>query len=247
MSGNKYEEDHSPKMTEKRNPLGRHRIDRLSDEAIKAELERVAKHFGYRKFSRHEFDSVSDQCKGSVVIDRFGSWKSALDQLGVDLKPHRNTRRDQIPKADLLKELGRVWSNLGHRPSKTEWDASDTRYSYTTYKTRFGGWLNACGEYVEFSDDDIPYEAPSDIDRSVKIDRSTEILQENKRNIPLKLRLNVFQRDNFRCIYCGKSPATNHGVTLHVDHITAFSKGGETVIDNLQTLCNECNWGKGGD
>jgi 5-methylcytosine-specific restriction endonuclease McrA len=35
------------------------------------------------------------------------------------------------------------------------------------------------------------------------------------------------------------------GITLHVDHLIAFSKGGVTVLDNLQTLCDSCNLGKG--
>ncbi|MCW5775769.1 MAG: HNH endonuclease [Phycisphaeraceae bacterium] len=32
---------------------------------------------------------------------------------------------------------------------------------------------------------------------------------------------------------------------LHVDHILAWSNGGETVLANLQTLCDRCNLGKG--
>ena len=33
-------------------------------------------------------------------------------------------------------------------------------------------------------------------------------------------------------------------ISLHVDHILAWSKGGETIIENLETLCLECNLGK---
>jgi len=29
-----------------------------------------------------------------------------------------------------------------------------------------------------------------------------------------------------------------------VDHITAWSNGGETILENLQTLCSDCNLGK---
>ncbi|HEX4614769.1 MAG TPA: HNH endonuclease signature motif containing protein [Stellaceae bacterium] len=43
---------------------------------------------------------------------------------------------------------------------------------------------------------------------------------------------------------CGASPAKDPAVTLHVDHIVPWSKGGETVLSNLQTLCAPRNIGK---
>lgn len=49
----------------------------------------------------------------------------------------------------------------------------------------------------------------------------------------------------FRCTYCGRSPVTHPGVILHCDHIIPWSKGGKTWLINLQTLCAECNFGKG--
>jgi 5-methylcytosine-specific restriction endonuclease McrA len=58
------------------------------------------------------------------------------------------------------------------------------------------------------------------------------------------VRVKALNRDNFRCAFCGKSPATNVGTKLHIDHIVPFSKGGTNAIDNLQTLCEECNLGK---
>ena len=39
--------------------------------------------------------------------------------------------------------------------------------------------------------------------------------------------------------------AKNPAVELHIDHIYPWSKGGETVEENLQTLCSICNYGKG--
>ena len=35
------------------------------------------------------------------------------------------------------------------------------------------------------------------------------------------------------------------GVKLHVDHIVPVSRGGKSVMSNLQTLCEDCNCGKG--
>lgn len=68
------------------------------------------------------------------------------------------------------------------------------------------------------------------------------VKQNGNRNIPLGIRFKVLERDKGKCKLCGRTP--EYGVKLHVDHITPFSLGGLTVIENLQTLCSECNIGK---
>ena len=64
------------------------------------------------------------------------------------------------------------------------------------------------------------------------------------RAISDKLRYQVLKRDNFKCCTCGASPAKEPSVELHIDHIIPWSKGGETTLENLQTLCSKCNIGK---
>ena len=59
-----------------------------------------------------------------------------------------------------------------------------------------------------------------------------------------KLRYQVLKRDHFKCCACGASPAKDPSVELHIDHIIPWSKGGETTLENLQTLCSRCNLGK---
>ncbi len=68
---------------------------------------------------------------------------------------------------------------------------------------------------------------------------------EDRRHIPMHLRFKVLERDGFRCVACGDSPALTRGVKLHIDHIEPWSKGGKSTIDNLRTLCAACNHGKG--
>jgi hypothetical protein len=60
--------------------------------------------------------------------------------------------------------------------------------------------------------------------------------------VSLKLRFEVFQRDNFTCQYCGKKTPE---VILEIEHIIPVSKGGTDEPDNLTTSCFECNRGKG--
>lgn len=57
------------------------------------------------------------------------------------------------------------------------------------------------------------------------------------------MRYDVLRRDGFRCVKCGRG--REDGVKLHVDHIKPVSRGGKSVMSNLQTLCEDCNCGKG--
>lgn len=69
----------------------------------------------------------------------------------------------------------------------------------------------------------------------------TELITILDRKISPGLRKEVFMRDGYRCVECG---ATKDESRLEVDHIIPISKGGTNDIDNLQTLCRECNQNK---
>ena len=90
--------------------------------------------------------------------------------------------------------------------------------------------------------------APTDISEqlSTQTQKADEavFVHKTKRDVSLKLRFMVMKRDDFKCCLCGRSPSTTPGLQLHIDHINPWSKGGETTIDNLQTLCADCNLGK---
>ena len=227
--------------------LDRHRIDKISTEDMIAELKRVAEFYDFRRFSGWEFDKVSTLCKRGAIMIRFGTWDNALAAIGLDLSPHRNKRRDTISEPELFAELERIWRLLGHRPSQTEWESVETKYSYSTYKSRFNGWVNACAAFIDIKSDanavvfdETHREEVTSFSRT-----GTQIRDEEKRAIPLRLRLEVLKRDQFRCVFCGRSPATENSITLHIDHKYPFAKGGQTTLENLQCLCSDCNLGKG--
>lgn len=77
-----------------------------------------------------------------------------------------------------------------------------------------------------------------------KTSNTIKTVKSGSRKISDKLRYQVLKRDGFMCCACGASPAKDPSVELHIDHIIPWSKGGETTIDNLQTLCSRCNLGK---
>lgn len=55
-------------------------------------------------------------------------------------------------------------------------------------------------------------------------------------------RLKIFERDSYKCHYCGKQ-LTRFSATL--DHIQPVSKGGDNSFDNLITACLRCNSERG--
>lgn len=55
----------------------------------------------------------------------------------------------------------------------------------------------------------------------------------------------IYERDNFQCVYCGKS-SIEDGVKLHVDHVYPRSKDGGDDKYNLVTSCQSCNNQKSG-
>ena len=75
--------------------------------------------------------------------------------------------------------------------------------------------------------------------RKSKAKRNTST---RSRNISKSVRVSVLNRDRYKCVFCGRS---SKKVELEVDHIIPFSKGGSNEISNLQTLCFDCNRGKG--
>lgn len=78
--------------------------------------------------------------------------------------------------------------------------------------------------------------------KEIATNKSQSNNEKRSRYIPVSVRVSVLHRDSYKCVFCGRG-APN--VELEVDHIVPFSKGGNNDICNLQTLCFDCNRGKG--
>lgn len=63
--------------------------------------------------------------------------------------------------------------------------------------------------------------------------------RDSKSKISWELRKSVYSRDGYACVECGR---TTH---LTVDHCIAVTSGGQTILENLRTLCIPCNCSKG--
>ena len=59
-----------------------------------------------------------------------------------------------------------------------------------------------------------------------------------RKAISKSIRFSVFARDQFTCVYCGKSPPE---VKLVIDHVIPVVKGGTNDEDNLTSSCELAN------
>ena len=169
----------------------------------------------------------------TTLTRRFGSWFNCLHK--ADLSYSRS--KIGITDEELFEEIESIWVRLGKQPTYSQM-RDMSKYSVGTYEKRFGGWRNALIAFVNYINN---YESNPNHDFQTNYE---EIQHKTSRTINLRMRFIVLSRDGFKCCACGASPAKDPSVELHVDHIIPWSKGGETVIDNLQSLCSKCNLGK---
>ena len=197
--------------------------------ATDAKLKEQGKRLTYRAYK--EFGKYS---AGTIAV-RFGSWNDGLRTAGLAPSEEKN-----VPVDALLDNLKLVWIAKGKQPVYRDLNFPPSLYRGAIYNDRFGGWRKALEEFVatvdEEQDDLLSYEV------EVKSSRGTK---RTKRDPSLALRFFVLKRDRFCCVSCGRSPANVAGLVLEIDHRLAWANGGETIEENLQTLCFDCNRGKG--
>lgn len=63
----------------------------------------------------------------------------------------------------------------------------------------------------------------------------------SRKPISKQIRVQILARDRYRCKMCGR---TKDEVSLEVDHIVPVADGGTDELNNLATLCRDCNRGK---
>lgn len=247
-------------LRSERNP---NELKLISDEEYYQDLQKVANlinsdtvpYEAYKKYGKFSAEHI---------FNRFGKWNTALQKAGLK---GTGFSKDKITEQQCFDEIERIWILLGRQPTNTDIiKRGISIYSIDTFKRRFGGWRKALEAFVKYinSSDNLDsatnkeHNNPGVLNECIEnvqtndkeiinkknISNSVENKHKTSRNINTRLRFKVLQRDNFKCCACGASPAKDPSVVLHVDHIVPWAKGGETVIENLQTLCSKCNLGK---
>lgn len=95
-------------------------------------------------------------------------------------------------------------------------------------------WLRSLDGKTDFDEQEASH-------TTVEPSEARQAAEQRVRVMPA-LRWQVFQRDDWRCVACGRDSAA--GIILHVDHIIPRSRGGQDALANYQTLCHLCNIGK---
>lgn len=216
----------------------------LSAEQVLDEILRIHGVLGKPDaFSSREF-KIYSTFHIDTVRRRFGSWRKALDAAGIGF--YRTPRK--FTDEECYENLANVWGHYARSPHYREMFKPPSTIQAKTYVLRWGTWRKAKKAFFDWAESEgsLPSqpaaEKPMPVVVGVIQRKSAEA---DCREVRPALRFKVFLRDRFRCVACGRSPATHPNIHLHADHIKSVADGGKTVFENLQTLCQFCNLGKG--
>ena len=200
-----------------------------SNEDLINDLRETAKRLGLQSLSMREYDE-NGKFSSSAISRRFGAWNQALCLANL------HYRNKAYSEDELFENIETVWIKLGRQPTRRDMDNTViSNISSGSYIRKFGQWSNALKQFVTYIDENKTGYA---------LENSIKAVHKTRRDINLRMRFIVMKRDHFKCCVCGASPAKDPSVVLHIDHIIPWVKGGETTIENLQTLCSKCNLGK---
>lgn len=114
--------------------------------------------------------------------------------------------------------------------------SNDCKIAYKE-KTKQIITCKTCGDLFEVSESQIQFRQYCSTECQVSFHKKK--YEEDRKQTFFQ----IFSRDKFCCIYCGKSSIVD-GVKLHLDHIYPRSKKGTNKLFNLVTSCENCNLSK---
>jgi hypothetical protein len=214
---------------------------RISRSQVVAELRRVAGILDRQDITIEEF--VAHAAFSAAVVRRhFAVWSQALSAAGLAARPTSVRYSDE----ECFENLLRVWQALGRTPKYREMNLPISKVGGKAYVGRWGTWIRSLRAFVEYMARTEMPPAPTAANLPAPFDcGKLQSMPVDSGRIPLRVRYRVLVSSCFKCVICGRAPASDPQCTLHVDHIIPHSKGGKTIIENLRTLCEACNVGKG--
>lgn len=202
---------------------------RISDEALLEAIRDLADQLGHVP-TASEMDAQGAYSQRTCA-NRFGTWASAVTQAGFE-----PAGKPKIDTPELLAEIDRLASKLGHPPTVDEMN-SDGQYHVATYYEHFESWRQAKR-------------------RAGYGDSQGEVVWWKRQGWGYarwrRQRQRVLERDDFRCQTPGceidqAEHWARYGNDLHVHHITPrrdfvddesrYDADAANALDNLITLC----------
>jgi len=176
------------------------------------------------------FKSSEEYIGGNLLINIFHIARHVAQNNGkqprwFDFEQRENHNLDELARKFIEADLG---SKAKNAQLKAEYEKTDRYWNiiYSNYN-RFKEQYDACENRILNPPPEIkPPKKPIE-------DDEVELTEETKRLVK--------ERDGKRCLCCGEEKSS----LLQVDHIKSSYYGGAHSLDNLQTLCRQCNQIKG--
>lgn len=237
------------RLEESKRPWGGNLSEtRIPENELLADMRRVASELKKDAMTIAEYDEHG-KFGSSAICKRFGGWNKAKEAANLKIGRLYNSTDE-----DFYENIFEVWQTLGRQPKYQEMTAPLSKLNISSYERKFGTWRVALENFIEYinSKEDVIYSKPAPPKELIDIPTPKTPVQNKKvsknqrtnRTANLRQRFRVMKRDGFKCVLCGASPAMNPGCVLHIDHIIPWSRGGETIEENLRTLCSTCNLGR---
>ncbi len=209
------------------------------------ELRRVHVLVGKQWLTSADFNDHSITSE-EAIRRRFGTFRKGLE--AADIPYHPNKTR-QFTDEQCFENIAEVWTHYGRPPEYREMFQPPSKIKGKTYVERWGTWRRTLKAFVDWTnaDEKPQQETQAQTEPTVSQEKPLKVsrAEADCREVRPGLRFRVFMRDRFRCVVCGRSPATHPDVVSHADHWNPVANGGKTTFDNLVTLCQDDNLGKG--
>lgn len=244
---------------------------KINDEELIADLKRVSFELKNDSVTRDEYNRHG-KFHSATHEERFGSWIKAKEKAGLKRREHLSISDEEyfINLEEVWIKLGKQPHFSDMKIPFSKYSGSGYVHNFGTWRKaleQFIEYVNKDEETTIEDDNSIVIEEKKPLEVPIVEYPNKELVSEpvdktplakrpkssqepinkhrTKRAVNDRLRFRIMRRDNFKCQDCGRSPAIDPKIILHVDHIKPWSKGGETTFENLRTLCSNCNIGKG--
>lgn len=206
-----------------------------------------------------------------LIAAEFASWSDELEELSANfftrslLAPEEGQMINNVQLPDWLISCSftdKDWLRDTHMLVKCslfnfELDyisfSIEHVYAISNYEQHVGDMVYGCQFMYSASSSAVIENCteslflPKTTEEDADVQNDVPSVKKKRKSISAKLRRQVFERDGFVCCDCGASPQKDKSIELHVDHKVPVALGGLNDIDNLQTLCRDCNLGKSVD